>query len=397
MIATIGTIRGTVVGRGAVRLGAYFYPQSVAGRDMRGRSDVPYFWNESAMVQYATPLFRGHDQPRIYTIDGGRTTIWDDSSPESVERQRDLAADAGVDFFIFDTYAGCRAGRPTRELSAAVGHFASLNPRMSYALMAVLDGPRQRLPFSSTDGWPEAGRAYDLSAATAGEIAGALAPHASRPNYVRHDGRPCLWVMGSGRQVSDPAFPGFIDTLRAECERRSGTMTYVLGVVRNTGDALVAATRGFDALTGYAYLPDFSPQAEPIQDYLERLAAVMYDWDEIAAVAAVPWVPPAVVGWDASPRGRPGVDWPHVARTRAYPYAPVIHGGTAVAFAEMLRRCAAFVEQSRGPGLLPITAWNEVGEGCALLPRVRGGVVDDSYLNAVRVFSKDPDRVEVRR
>lgn len=369
-------------------IGAYYFPQSSLGKDLGERTASSHPWNESLMVQYAKSYFAGHDQPKCFTYDGSSTT-WDDSKPDAVNAQITLAEKHGMDYFIFDTYRGYRNGKPVTELTAAFENFKAAQGKvMKFGLMFVLSGPRLVLPFDPEMERTETSRNYDLSIDTAKMISDFIIEQVLDQSYLVLDGRPCVWLMPSKSQLKDARFPGFIDTIRNECVLSSSTSPLILGVVRSKEEVYALPKDCFDAVTGYAFLPDFSPNADPIQDYAERLRIVENDWIEIAEVGDCDWLPPAVVGWDASPRGKICTSWPSIARSRAYPYTPIITDNTPEAFEHMLQKCAHFIQTRSRLPLLNITAWNEIGEGCALLPRISNGSVDDSFLRKVKTLKE---------
>ena len=378
------------VGMAALRVGAVVYPQSVLDRDMSQRSPLPFAWNEPLMVQYARPLFEGHDQPRCYAIDpGGRVTVWDDSLPEHVEMQVELAR-GRLDYFLFDMYVGAVGESVVHELSRRpIRNFVSAMGGIEYALMAVLERPRVSLPFAGADAAPAGGRSYALNAATARGIVEEAAEHWSRGNYLRYRGRPCLWLFPNPDQVADDGLARFVAQLRDHSRLATREEPYLVGVLRRRQQAIQLSQAGVDALTGYAFLPAFGGKADAIQSYADRLGVVENEWHAISRSVDVPWLPPAVVGWDASPRGCPWATWPRILRDRTYPYVPIIYDATPESFGLMLDRCARFLGEHAAPPFLTVTAWNEIGEGCALLPRVHAdGRVDDAYLAELRSFRR---------
>jgi hypothetical protein len=91
------------------------------------------------------------------------------------------------------------------------------------------------------------------------------------------------------------------------------------------------------------------------------------------------------VGWDASPRGERGYTLEEA--NGVHPYTPIAIGDTPDAVGDMLQKAIDFTKKYTDvleQRLVTMFAWNEIGEGATLLPRVReGGIMDLSYLQAV--------------
>jgi phenylalanyl-tRNA synthetase alpha subunit len=104
-------------------------------------------------------------------------------------------------------------------------------------------------------------------------------------------------------------------------------------------------------MTGYGFLPDFTESMwRPIQNYREQVIKRIEEWGTIQEQIDKPYIPPVVVGWNASP-----CEGKHFRDIQGmYPFTP-------------------------------ITAWNEITEGAALLSKILpDGSVDNSYLAKIR-------------
>lgn len=165
--------------------------------------------------------------------------------------------------------------------------------------------------------------------------------------------------------------------------RHYGINPYLVGVVRKIYAAKDLVSAGVHALTGYAYLPDFGPEFLPLQDYQKLVLKRKQEWNQIKNATRVPFVPPAVVGWDASPRGETGFSLKEIAGY--YPFTPIVVNGSPEKFEGMLNESLLFIKKSISEkeryGI--ICSWNEVTEGSALLPIIRNGRIDYSYLQTV--------------
>lgn len=379
----------------AFETGAYYYPLTTQCdvRQERARNLGRPVIDETELAASAAPLFEGHDQPIHYTTDG-QSTRWDDSDPASMSTQIDLAQDAGLDFFIFDSYEGTKNGKPLRESHRPLELFRELVLRktMKYAKMQTLAGPRVVLPVSTDPSFQEPDRTYDVNKESAQYIVDTMAHEDwSHPNYLHIDGRPYTSFfmpdMTPGWDGTPEALRVFIGEIRDYAHKKYKINPYLVGSVRKLTQAQEMTNAGVDALTGYAFLPHFGDDTPPIQDYSTLLRERKDEWREISIVNT--FVPPAVVGWDASPRGKSVY---RMGEAKGHGYAPIVTGGSATQFEAMLRDTTAFtttnVPKVEQYGL--ICAWNEITEGAALLPRIQSdGTIDTSYIDAVRNVTRD--------
>ena len=99
------------------------------------------------------------------------------------------------------------------------------------------------------------------------------------------------------------------------------------------------------------------------------------------------FIPSAVVGWDATPRGQRGITLDEVRGK--YPFTPIIVDASPDKFYNMLLAIYRYfptriINRNR---LFTICAFNEITEGAALLPVLKkDGQVDFGYLNALKLF-----------
>lgn len=376
---------------------AYFYPLSTACPERQQRAALNNYVlpDETQLCQDAEPLYPGHAQPVTHCLGDIATRNWDDADPEAMEKQIALATSNGVDGFIFDTYLGQKRGKRVYEMGDVLDE-AFLGSRqsdaMKFALMSVLGSPRVVLPVPKTKGFEEKDRYYDPTKGTVEEIIDHSAQNYwTRDNYIRIGDRPYLSVFTSdmrtatGEDSEALSLPDTIEYMKEYSSREYGIEPYIAGVCLKAKHAKPLFERGADAMTGYAFLPNFGADSEPVQDYATLLQERMQDWQTITTQIDKPYVPPAVVGWDASPRGINGSRIEDVSGT--YPFTPIVEGGSSELFAGMMRAQRDFVARNvpEAERYTPITAWNEITEGAALLPKVRpDGSIDMSYLDAVR-------------
>lgn len=134
--------------------------------------------------------------------------------------------------------------------------------------------------------------------------------------------------------------------------RKYRTEPYLATVCLRVTHALDHLAAGADSMTSYyGFLPDFiEPMWRSIQNYREQVIKRIEEWDIIQEQIDKPYIPPIVVGWDASP-----CEGKHFRDIQGmYPFTP-------------------------------ITAWNEITESVALLLKILlDGSVDNSYLAKIR-------------
>ena len=379
-----------------MKIGAYFYPLTTqcAERARRGKLAGALTIDEHELVAGAQPLYAGHRQPRRYCLGTPPVTSWDDAELSTMACQVELAQEFGLSFFVFNTYIGRRAGSPVRELGEPLERAVRARQmvgRLEFAVMLCLAGPHAFLPLPNLGRrFDEPERDYDLSRESIGYMMEWLSGRLlGQPNYLHIKGRPYVALyadLGPGRRNLQH-YQLAVEMLREQAMLH-GTELYIVGICASAANADEMQRAGVDALSGYAFLPDFgNSRQSPVQDYASQVEEREQDWHAIALMR-VPFVPPAVVGWDASARGARGYRLEEVRGV--YPFTPIVEGSTPELFAGMLRRALSFigehvpVEEQYGI----VCAWNEIAEGCSLLPEVTAcGAVDIGYLEALKAVA----------
>lgn len=384
---------------------SYFYPVSTQcpERQERARAHGYELADETQLCQDAQPLYEGHQQPVTYCLGDVAVRNWDDADPEAMASQIDLATQNGVNGFIFDSYLGQKDGKSVHEMASVVnrGFLGAENAdTIKFALMVALGSPRVALPISPGMAFEENRRDYDRSRGTVETIVDTCANlYWDKDNYIRmgQEDRPYLSIYASeirkkdgARDEGELSLPDMVAYMREYSQRRYKIEPYIVGVLK-TARARASFESGADAMTGYAFLPNFEFDADSLQDYNALLEQRMAEWHEIADGSTKPYVPPVVLGWDGSPRGINGLALEEVAGV--YPFTPIVTGSSPATFEHMLREQRDFILQRVPPEhrYTLITAWNEITEGTALLPKVRAdGSLDTTYLDALRRFSTGP-------
>lgn len=404
-------------------VGAYFYPLTTYSPDSYhrvwrvgdalGYDEFLERPNEHEVIKNASALFPGHEQPQTYCLDA-ETTDWDDYHLGDLMQQIIMARQAGISFFVFDSYCGYKNGEPCNELTAPLDNLLQLAktipnmpgvfwggkdlPEFKYARMETLESPRVVLPMPpAAPGFggmfAEPIRQYDITPESARYIIDRNIPHWKTKAYLRVNDRPYLSILMPNfgdipEHIRQERMELFMNELRAHARMQYGQNPYIVGVIRGGRDAERWLELQVDAITHYAYLPDHSPGAPPTQEYSQLMEDRKRSWEELHQLTkrhGTPYIPAPSVGWDASPRGERGHTWEEVAGK--LPYSPIVVGNTPERVGAMLGAAIASTLEHvpEDQRLIPIFAWNEIGEGGVLLPRLRpDGTVDRSYLEVVK-------------
>jgi glycosyl transferase family WbsX len=163
----------------------------------------------------------------------------------------------------------------------------------------------------------------------------------------------------------------------------------VIGQASSSNCALVNQLP-LDAVTGYGLLPDWS--GPPVQEYDELIQRRIRDWYLLQDQLAVPFIPVACSGWDASVRGEWAGD---LHAVRGFPWRPVINGVSCEAFGRFVAAACAF-NRRRHPNLQVVFlhAWNEWTESSAIEPSDRFGF---GFLDQVRELSDQSIPPSIRK
>ncbi len=342
-------------------------------------------WTEWEGLKAAVPRFPGHHQPLKPTWG-----CFDESDPKWVAREIDLAADHGIDVFLYDWY--WYSGVQNMQEALEQGFLKAANrDRMKFALMwANHDRRDQFCPEFGKDRtvwlpsrhWPsDLNRVIDYC----------IAHYFREPNYYRAQGGLFFSIYQSTRFVAELGGPRQTRSLFAEIDARLRRADlppmHWNGMVSDPKAAATAAmleeagfrsTSRYNVTTAWKFGPDL------IEQYEDVMAAHREHWDRMRTTSLVD-LPVVTMGWDVTPRCRPDVPWPFPKTDKGrheYPYGHVVVGNTPERFGQLLRDAAERVASDpRKPFAMLINAWNEWTEGAYLLPEERYGT---GYLEAVR-------------
>lgn len=365
-------------------------------------------WNEWRLLEQRTPLFPGHEQPKLCAWGS-----FDEADPSWMEKQIDLAADHGITCFLWDWYwyngqkflhraleDGFLKARNRHRLKFFItwaNHTWGVFPacrevfrgthgfeRQTYGQALAYDQPLLEMRHSPAD--LERAFAYCLE------------HYFREPNYLHVDGKPVFsfwhWTeleeglggldgvaAGFARMRAMARQAGFRDLhlmLNLACYEGPETVLCWWPSLTDRfqkcgGDSVYGYNVG--RTSGYANLTN----DRPIVAY-EDVIASHKELFRLCERRDLPFHPVATVGgMDNTPRWHRDARLPIDFRTLGY--EPIVTGSTPAKFAACVRAALECVARADGSRMLLLNGWNEWTEGNYLLPDQRHG---DGYLKALK-------------
>lgn len=348
-------------------------------------------WTEWEGVKAAVSRFPGHHQP-LKPCWG----YFDESDPKWTAREIDLAADNGVDVFLYDWY--WYSGVKSMEEALEQGFLRAPNRnRLKFALMWANHHRRDQF-------CPEFGKERTVwlpsrhSPRDLNRVIDYCIEHYFRqPNYWRPKGKLFFSVFQADEFVKQLGGPKTTRTLLEQVDARLraadlppmhwNAMTGQPKLAPMFHEAGFQSTTRYNVHSAGKVRPDFTERYEDVME------AHRQHWQKMLAGPAVD-LPVVTMGWDVTPRCRADVPWPFPespnkakAGKYEYPYVPVVVGNTPQLFEQLLRDAKQHLEKDpRHPFAVVINSWNEWTEGGYLLPEEKYGT---AYVEAIRrVFGK---------
>lgn len=372
-----------------MKTGAYFYPLTTrcAVRNKRTEANTLEVINEISLSSQARSIFKNQNIPHAYCLGTVDTVSWDDEDEDALKAQVSLAQKFGIDFFIFDSYMGLRDGQFVQELEKPLDDVfigREVGKNMQFGLMIVPESPRCVLPVSI--GYKEQEREYEMDIRSAYmTVDVCIKKYWNQENYLKIDNRPYISFYMSQLSENEKKrdyIKSLIKEIRDYSLSKYHIDLYIVGVVSTLEAGTFFESVGVDALTGYANLPNFRDK-KVLQDYEVQLFSQYAMWEQFKNKLSTPFVPSSVVGWDATPRCKPGYTLESAKGN--YPFVPIIVNSSAQLFGKMLESTMEYIHENvpKCEQYAIICAWNEVSESMALLPEVCNNVVDFVYLETV--------------
>jgi len=332
-----------------LKIGAYFYDGWSSKNPFADDPNEP--WAKDAPRRLTR---RMHEEfPEREPVWG-----WRSDSQEIVEKQIDLAADHGIDFFLFCWY--------WRDTNGPINPNAIENlPNHTQMNMYLTAKNKNRLQFGllianhvgaeikGADNW-EAAAKYWMK-------------YFKDPQHVTLDGKPMVVIFNSSGIDEES-----IERMQ-KVARDHGFKGLSIAGCKNP------SAKGFTHRTHYNIVPGYAAGSEEHQ-YSELIEAHKEQW---FGSEELPYIPAVTVGWDKRPNEGPNgfntkEGWYYVNRTPEQ-------------FEGFLRDAITWMdenpEQTTEERMILLYAWNENGEGGYLVPTK--GDPEGEYLKVIRKVVTD--------
>ena len=292
---------------------------------------------------------------------------WYDDSQLQVDRNINQAVNAGVNFFAFDYYdLGQSKYATDRTLNEALGYYLTSpqRSRINFCLTFIDQAPFQ----PTARDWPR--------------LVATWIQYFKQPDYVRVNGKPLFIIFspehmrdifGSSQNVHQA-----LDYLRASARaaRLPGVTIAVGATVTPRGNPYNygrIAREGYDITTGYNYHATGGEKYNAPAPYSALVQENVGMWKRVAFNLPQPYIPVITMGWDQRFSYRE-------LKTK------IVYAGRSPAqflcYASAARRWIDAHPYRTVPERIALVfAWNEIGEGSALIPNHVDGY---AYGNAVR-------------
>lgn len=334
-------------------------------------------WTEWEGLKVATPRFPGHHQP-LKPVWG----YFDESDPRWVEREIDLAADHGIDVFLYDWY--WYSGVQNMQEALEQGFLKARNrQRLKFCLMwANHDRIDQFCPEYGAPRNKWLGSRHSVKDLNR-VVAYGIEHYFREPNYYQVEGGLFFSIYQAPRFIEELGGPAATRALFAQIDQQLAAAglppMHWSGMANSPAQVPILKEAGFRS-TGRYNINSVGPARQPeFEDYEGIMQTHRDHWRRMSA-ADLPNLPVVSMGWDPTPRCRPGVPWPFTPQE--YPYTSVITGNTPERFEQLLRDARQHAgNDPKNPPAVTIYCWNEWTEGGYLLPEERTGT---AYLEAVK-------------
>jgi hypothetical protein len=322
-------------------------------------------WTEWDLAARCRARFAGHRQP-IECLWG----CYDESDPAWSARETDIAAEHGIDVWIYDWYWYSGVEIWNEALNDGFLN-APGSERMKFALMWA--------NHTWTDNHP----------APAGQPLRSLLPirhspedldrvvdywcrrYFAQPNYWRIGGKPwCSFFRLKSLLESLDGEGGVaraVERMRLRAQTNGETDLMLCVFTSSPAEAALAGRLGFDVATTYNITTGRDRQpGQALVDYADVMAEHVRRWRELSSTG-LPYWPVVTQGWDVSARNHPDEPWPPVRWD--WPWGHVVTGNTPERFGRLVYAARQFLaSQPAGPKAIVLNAWNEWTEGSALMP-----------------------------
>ena len=358
-------------------------------------------WTEWEVLKSARPRFKGHEQPKVPSWG-----YFNEADPIWAAKEIDLAADNGIDCFIYDWYWYAKTGQYLQE-GLEKGFLKAPNRnRLKFALMwanhdwlniqpASFDNSRVKL----TEGGVSA-ELWDIISTYIVE------KYFKQPNYWKIDGKPYFsiyeivtFINGLGgidqakkavqlldEKTKKAGFPGVHFNIMSWMVNDDQVKKITGPNAPSSAKEMVKAL-GTESVSTYCYIHHYSnvnKDGFPTVPVEKAFASAKDYWKKFTSeYPDILYTPNVSMGWDASPRCIQSDKF----EPKDYPWTPVFIGNTPASFQQQLTEAKTFLDNYKPKHkILVLNSWNEWTEGSYLLPEKKYG---DAYLKAIKaVFGK---------
>lgn len=352
-------------------------------------------WTEWDLVKAAKPRFKNHLQPKIPAWG-----YFNEADPNWAAREIDLAADHGIDVFIYDWYWYEQTGFYLQDGLEKGFLKAPNNKRLKFALMWANHDWMNIHPASYTNHQEKLtdGRVTEQQWDMITDYI--IAHYFNQPNYWKIDGKPYFSIFLTAHfiegfeslekaataihsfeeKTKKAGFPG----LHLNCIDQGitdGELQHVLNTQVTTLEAM--RTLHASSITSYNFLYPYnlSKAGWPVASYRDATDVNEKYWKRAGnTFGEIQYFPNVTMGWDVTPRL---IQSDKFDTFKGYPWTPVFNGdNTPQAFGAALLKAKKYIDNDNHKlKIVVLNAWNEWTEGSYLLPDTRTGT---KYLEEIK-------------
>jgi hypothetical protein len=286
---------------------------------------------------------------------------WRDDSLEIMERQIDLAADNGIEFFLFCWYWRDNKGPINPRAINSLPHHTSLNlylkarnkHRVKFSLLVANHGGSEII---GSENW---GKAVEF-----------WMPYFKDPQFMRIGDKP-LVVIFNAKGIADQ------DLAHMQAVAKDGGLTGLsIAGCGNTSD------KNFTHRTHYNIVPGYDAGSEQ-HPYSELIDAHKAQWK---GTERQPYIPEITVGWDKRPwEGPNGLN-----QKQGFYFSNRTPKDFEAFLSDADNWMNEHPDETTKERIVLVYAWNELGEGGYLVPTK--GDPKGSYLKAIKRAVKRSDK-----
>ncbi len=369
-----------------IQTAVYYFPNYHV--DPRNEKIHGAGWTEWELMKKATPRFEGHDQPKV--------PLWgyeDEADPAVMTRKIDVAADHGIDAFIFDWYW---YEGPYLERALNEGFLKAKNiDRLKFALMWANHDWRNFHPGSRESKSYPVNFPWSTTYDTVGYVWDyIIEKYLTHPQYWRVDGLPYFSIYAMNRFIAKmggvEATAKVIEKLRVKARAAGLPGVHVNGIWYDILETHPANSEcpqrdwvekiGLSSYTSYnnvciskTWFNQF-----PRVDYVEAADDYAAICRKAMATLPAPYYPVITTAWDSSPRT---VQSEIYDAAPGYPFLPVMEADREKFTHAVNLAIECLADRPANEKIMFINAWNEWTEGSYLEPDTKNGY---SFLKALK-------------